>query len=149
MKEKLQDLIDWWRFHLLPNILCEIGVNRVVIDNYRVLSLVPFFTPVCRRMLSGMKASFFLLKLWKPTHLCVHYGGQGNFGLDFHFFVSELKWTKIDDKNKCLLPVNSCSHCLSVLFCVLSVLVSRASPQAQVAPLRWQRLSWPTKPYRA
>lgn len=32
------------------------------------------FAAVYRRMLLEMKASFSWLKLWKPTHLCAHYG---------------------------------------------------------------------------
>lgn len=38
------------------------------------LFVSPSFAAACRRMLSGMKESFFLLKPWKPTLLYVLYG---------------------------------------------------------------------------
>lgn len=69
----------YWLTYVLstPTLLGDISLLGLC--HYYLLSQCVFivsrpFVAVYKKMLSGTKGSFFLLKLWKPTHLCVHCG---------------------------------------------------------------------------
>lgn len=79
--DRLPDFIDWsWSCQPLNNYEKFQSQACIVISNrHRVSVFVsPTFAAVYKRMLLEMKVWFFLLKPWRPTRLCAHYGWRQN-----------------------------------------------------------------------